>query len=158
GQIREAKASLERGLQLSPRNAQALTLKGFVLAAQNRTTEATDVFDQAIAVDGALANAWLGRGLCKIRQGQSDAGRQDVQAAATLEPNRSELRSYLGKAWDQESDKKHAEKELGMAKQLDPNDPTPWLYSALLNFEYNRDNQAISDLEKSKELNDNRSV
>lgn len=158
GQVSEAKASLEHGLQISPRNAQALTLKGFILAAQNHTTEAAGVFDQAIAADGALANAWLGRGLCKIRQGQDDAGRQDLQVAATLEPNRSELRSYLGKAWNQVGDTKHAEKELRLAKQLDPNDPTPWLYSALLNYDHNRNNQAIADLEKSKELNDNRSV
>ena len=47
---------------------------------------------------------------------------------------------------------------MRLAKQLDPADPTPWLYSALLNQEYNRDNPAIADLEKSKELNDNRSV
>lgn len=158
GDVEGAKTALERGLELSPRNAQALTLKGFILAAQNRTQEAASYFDQAIAVDGALANAWLGRGLCKIRRGQSEAGRADLQVAATLEPNRSELRSYLGKAWDQVGDRKHAEKELRLARQLDPNDPTPWLYSSLLNYAYNRNNEAVGDLEKSKELNDNRSV
>jgi tetratricopeptide (TPR) repeat protein len=158
GHVREAKTALERGLQLSPRNAQALALKGFLLTSENKVTEAASFFDQAIAVDGALANAWLGRGLCKIRQGQDEAGRQDLQVAATLEPNRADLRYYLGKAWDQTGDRKHAEKELRLAKQLDPADPTPWLYSALLNYEYNQDNQAIADLEKSKELNNNRSV
>ncbi len=158
GHVNEAKAALERGLQLSPRNAQALALRGFLFAAENRTREAAAAFDQAIAADGALANAWLGRGLCKIRQGHYEEGRQDLQVAATLEPNRSDLRSYLGKAWDQRRDRKHAEKELRLAKQLDPSDPTPWLYSALLAHEYNQENQAIGDLEKSKELNNNRSV
>ena len=158
GHVARAKEALERGLQLSPRNAQALALEGFLCTAENKVTEAGSYFDQAIAVDGALANAWLGRGLCKIRQGQGEAGRQDLQVAATLEPNRSDLRSYLGKAWDENNDRKHAEKELKLARQLDPGDPTPWLYSALLAYQYNRGNEAISDLEKSKELNGNRSV
>ena len=101
GHVEAAKAALARGLELSPRNAQALTLRGFLLVARNHIAEAAASFDQAIAVDGALANAWLGRGLGKIREGQNEAGRQDLQVAAALEPNRSELRSYLGKAWVQ---------------------------------------------------------
>jgi hypothetical protein len=68
------------------------------------------------------------------------------------------LRSYLGKAWSHTTDATRAQNELGLAKQFDPNDPTPWLYSALLNEQQNRVNDAVSDLEKSKELNDNRSV
>src|SRR5204863_6658165 len=35
---------------------------------------------------------------------------------------------------------------------------TAWLYSALLNQQASRMNEAVGDLEKSKELNDNRSV
>ena len=158
GQVSAAKEALARGLEIAPRNAQALALKGFLLTSENKIAQASVYFDQAIAVDGALANAWLGRGLCKIHQGDRAAGLKDLQVAAALEPNRSELRSYLGKAWDQSHDRKHADKELRLAKELDPSDPTPWLYSALLNYQYNRDNQAIADLEKSKELNDHRSV
>ena len=97
GHRAEAKAALTRGLELSPRNAQALVLQGFILTAENRIEEASASFDRAIAVDGALANAWLGRGLCKIWRGHDEAGRQDIEVAAALEPNRSELRSYLGK-------------------------------------------------------------
>src|SRR6185295_10152533 len=82
----KALAALDKGLLLSPRNAQGLALKGFVLAGQNKIKEAITYFDQAIAIDGALGNAWLGRGLCKIRQGKADAGRNDLLVAAALEP------------------------------------------------------------------------
>jgi hypothetical protein len=158
GHIGKAEEALERGFELSPRNAQGLALKGFLLAARNKTTAALQFFDQAIALDGALGNAWLGRGLCQIHQGSTEQGRQDLQVAAAVEPNRSDLRSYLGKAWADTWDRKHAEKELELAKQLDPNDPTPWLYSALLKEAYNRNNEAIAELEKSKELNGNRNI
>ena len=52
----------------------------------------------------------------------------------------------------------HATNEFRLAKKLDPNDPTAWLYSALLDQQDNLINDAIRDLEKSEELNDNRSV
>ncbi|HYT59535.1 MAG TPA: TonB-dependent receptor, partial [Haliangiales bacterium] len=158
GRTGMASDALDKALQLSPRNAEAISLKGFLLAAQNRTGEALNYFYDAIAVDPALGNAWLGRGLCRIRQGHADAGRQDLQVAATLEANRSALRSYLGKAFSNAGEETLAGKELGLAKRLDPKDPTPWLYSALLNEQENEVNQGVRDLEKSQELNDNRRV
>jgi Tfp pilus assembly protein PilF len=158
GHTKIALDALEKSLGLAPRNAQALALKGFLLAAQNRTREAIIWFDQALAVDSALGNAWLGRGLCRIRRGDPSGGREDLLVAAALEPQRAELRSYLGKAYANTGDYPHAAKELQLAKHLDPNDPTAWLYSALLNQEDNRINDAIRDLEKSEKLNDNRSV
>jgi tetratricopeptide (TPR) repeat protein len=158
GHTDQALAALDKGLQLSPKNAEGLALKGFLLSAQNHFAEAMNYFDQAIAADGALGNAWLGRGLVRIRKGQNHEGLSDLQVAATLEPQRSILRSYLGKAFSDNYDVPHARKELGMAQQLDPNDPTSWLYMALLDQEGNRINEAINDLERSKELNQNRSV
>src|SRR5207248_2182001 len=121
-------------------------------AAEGKSREALDSFDRAILIDGALANAWLGRGLIKIRLGNSIDGRNDLQTAATLEPQRAVLRSYLGKAFNHTSDMKRAEKELALARKLDPNDPTSWLYSALLNQEENRINEAVTDLQRSQEL------
>jgi len=158
GQTREALSSLDRGLTLSPQNAQGLALKGFVLSARNETAAAQDSFEKAIAIDGALGNAWLGRGLTKIRSGRVPEGRADLQVAATLEPQRSLLRSYLGKAWSYGGNQPLARKELDLAKKLDPADPTPWLYSALLAQQENRINEGLDDLERSKELNDNRGL
>ena len=158
GRTTAALAALEQGLKLSPRNAEGMVLKGFLLIAAGRMIEAGQWFDQAIAADGALGNAWLGRGLLKIRNGRVAEGRADLQVAATLEPQRAVLRSYLGKAFAWDGDRAHAEKELALGKQLDPNDPTAWLYDALLLEDQSRLNEAAGNLEKSKELNGNRSV
>jgi Flp pilus assembly protein TadD len=149
---------LERSLKVSPENPQAHALNGFLLLARNRFAAASNSFERAIELDGSLGNAWLGRGLCLIRQGKAEEGRSDLQTAAALEPNRSMLRSYLGKAFSNANDDERARRELERAIQLDPNDPTPWLYSALLNQQQSRINQGIADLEKSQELNQNRSL
>ena len=158
GRKNDALTALNQSLALAPRNAQALALKGFVLAAQGESRAAREWFDHALAVDAALGNAWLGRGLARIRLGDVTGGREDSLVAAALEPQRAELRSYLGKAYAATGDDAHAGKELAFAKKLDPKDPTAWLYSALLNQRNNEINDAIRDLEKSQALNDNRSV
>ena len=158
GRTSDALKALDRGLALSPRNAQAFALRGFLLSAQNDIGKAREAFNQAISLDGALGNAWLGRGLTFIRQDQDELGRRDLQTAAALEPNRSILRSYLGKAFSEVGNTTNAVKDLNRAKELDPKDPTPWLYSAIENKQENRYNDAVDDLEQSIALNDNRRI
>jgi Tfp pilus assembly protein PilF len=158
GHHRESASGLERALESAPKNAEALALRGFVLSAQNRIGAALNSFQQAIEADGALGNGWLGRGLCRIRQGDFVEGRRDLQTAAALEPNRSLLRSYLGKAFSTEYDTVHARRELSLARRLDSNDPTPWLYESWLDYQQNQPNAAVDDLETSQSLNDNRAV
>jgi tetratricopeptide (TPR) repeat protein len=158
GRVPQAKAALEKGMQLSPRNPAAHALLGYLLSAENKINEAKGAFENAMAIDGALGDAWLGRGLCLIRQGKDEDGRRDLQVAAALEPNRAFFHSYLGKAFSNDGDERRARLELGRAKKLDPRDPTPWIYSAIENKQDSRINEAVRDLEKSQELNDNRSV
>ncbi|HAV62857.1 MAG TPA: hypothetical protein DCY13_10885, partial [Verrucomicrobiales bacterium] len=158
GNNRRARAALETGLVLSSENAQAVALQGFLLVAEGRSAAAVPRFEQAMQLDSGLGNAWLGRGLTRFHEGDREGGRADLQVAAALEPQRSVLRSYLGKGFFEVGDVKHAEKELEIAAALDPNDPTPLLYSALLRQKQNRINEAISDLQESQRLNDNRAL
>jgi len=114
------------------------------------------VFNESLAVDSALANAWLGRGLTRIRRGDRNGGRQDLLMAAALEPHRALLRSYLGRAWSDAGDDVRALHELELAKSLDAADPMAWLYTALIKQRENRINEAIDDLETSQAVGENR--
>jgi len=156
GRLPESLAALQKSLEVSPRNAQSLAVRGFIELAQGRAGRARASFDEAIAIDGALGNAWIGRGLCEIRSGDEEAGRKDIQAACILEPQRAVFRSYLGKAFADNGDSGRASRELALAEQLDPNDPTAWLYQALVDQKDNAINPAVRDLEESEKLNDNR--
>jgi len=158
GHNREMSQALDRAMNYSPTNPYAMTLKGFVHAARNEIRPAIVWFERAIEIDPGLANARLGRGLSLIRRGDTKRGREDLLIAATLEPQRSIFRSYLAKAYTDTGDEKRAEHEIQLAKDLDPNDPTAWLYSALLKEQENRVNEAIRDLEKSQELTGNRRI
>src|SRR5262249_50211375 len=141
GRIPQAKEALERGLVLAPRNPAAHALQGFLLSAENDISGAKRSFEKARELDGALGDAWLGHGLCLIRQGQAEAGRQELKVAAVLEPNRAVFHSYLGKAFSNAGDEKRARRDLDRAKQIDPLDPTPWIYSAIENRQDNRINE-----------------
>jgi len=158
GHTQRAVDALESAARLSSGNAQVMALRGFVDAAQNRMTEAIGWFDKAIVLDSGVANAWLGHGLCMIRKGRSDEGLRDLLVAASLEPQRGIFRSYLGKAFSETGDYRHAEAELLLAKRFDPNDPTAWLYAAMLEQQENRLNEAIEDVQQSKAKSDNRSL
>ncbi len=156
GRTGAARAAVERARQLSPRNAQAVALNGFLLAAASRTAAAEAAFNEALELDSGLGNAWLGRGLVRLRQGRLDEARADLTVAAATEPNRAALRSYLGKAFATTADPTRARHELDLARQLDPLDPTPGLYSALLHQQDNSINAAVADLEQSVALKDER--
>ncbi|HXU77594.1 MAG TPA: TonB-dependent receptor [Methylomirabilota bacterium] len=158
GRRRPAIEALARSLELSPRNAQAWALQGFIAAEDRRLADARGAFEKAIALDPALGNGWLGRGLILLREGHKSAGRADLQTAAATEPNRSLLRSYLGKAFEHDYSPVRAEKELRLAEALDQGDPTPWLYSALVLRQQLEFNRAVDDLQHSIDLNDNRAV
>ncbi|HMP81432.1 MAG TPA: FecR domain-containing protein [Verrucomicrobiota bacterium] len=158
GRTLAATRALKTALTLAPENAQAVALNGFLLAARNKFRDATIAFEQATKLDPALANGWLGLGLCRIHSRDNRGGLESLQIAAATEPTRALLRSYLAKAYAMNWDTEHATNEFAVAKSLDPEDPTAWLYSALFVRQEYRFNEAIADLETSKDLNDNRSI
>ena len=158
GNRRAALAELARAVELSPRLPSARALQGFVLLEQGDSKSAFHRFKKALELDAALGSAWLGNGLALLRERDFAGARASLQAAAALEPQRSIFRSYLGKAASALGDAKAAEKEFRLAKQLDANDPTPWLYSALYLWQENKLNAAIRDLETSIDKNDNRAA
>jgi tetratricopeptide (TPR) repeat protein len=158
GDHTETQKALEQAIVSSSENAQVRVLQGFIDLANNRHGAALAYMEEAIQLDAGLSNAWLGRGLTQFRMGNRAEGRQDLQAATILEPQRSMLRSYLGKAYHVDKEFVAAGRELERAKLLDPNDPTPWLYIALIHYQQNRLISAITSLQESIRLNDNRGV
>ena len=154
----DARAQYEQALQIADNNALAHAGMGRTLAALNQLEAAAKEFDRALALDAALGSAWLGRGLALLRLRERDEALHALETAAALDPRRAEHRAYLGKGFAERGEAELARKEYRLARDLDSADPTAWLYSALLEWEENRPNRAVSDLEQSVALNDNRQV
>ncbi len=153
-----ARKAADAAIARQPDNARANTVLGFVHLAAYETEEASASFDRAVQADAGFPLAHAGRGIARFRLGSLAAGREDLQTAVMLDPAESLYRSYLGKAYYEEYRSKDAGKEYAAAKDLDPKDPTPWLYSAILLQTENRPVEALENLNGAMQRNDNRAV
>ncbi len=133
-------------------------MQGFASLTEFRTGPAKKSFARAIALDQADPLPRLGLGLAMIREGDLEGGRGEIDAAVALDSNRSLLRSYLGKAYFEEDRNGLASEQFELAKQLDPKDPTPWLYEGIQLQTENRPGEALESIQESIRLNGNRAV
>ncbi|MEW6571109.1 MAG: TonB-dependent receptor [Nitrospirota bacterium] len=158
GALDDALHAASRAMELNPDISRTQTVLGFTYLAQVKIKEAKDAFQKAIELDQADPLARLGLGLAKIREGCLEEGRREIEIAVSLDPDNSLIRSYLGKAYFEEKQDKMAEDQYGMAEEFDPKDPTPYFYDAIRKQTINRPVEALHDMQKAIELNDNRAV
>ena len=131
---------------------------GFAALTEFRTKMAREAFQRQSKLDSADPLARFGLGLAIIRDGALAEGRRYLEMAVGLDFSNSLLRSYLGKAYFEEKRDPLDAKQFAIAKELDPLDPTPYLYDAIRLQSVNRPVEAMLNMEKSIELNDNRAV
>jgi tetratricopeptide (TPR) repeat protein len=173
GELNKALESAQRAVSLNPNLSRTQTVLGFAYLTQVKTKKSKEAFQKAIELDQADPMPRLGLGLTKIREGgwshwEPDffkmvekglvEGTRELEIAASLDPDNSLIRSYLGKAYYEETRDKLATDQFEMAKKLDPSDPTPHFYDAIQKQTTNRPVEALEDLQKAIELNDNREV
>ncbi len=154
----DSKKTAQRALGLDATLERTQTVMGFAYLLRMDTDEALQSFEKAVKQDSTSPLARLGLGLAKIRNGDLEAGRQDLEIAAILDPGNSLIRSYLGKAYYEEKRNGLAEDQFRLAEERDPKDPTPYFYDALKKQTENRPVEALQDLQKAMALNDNRAV
>ncbi len=158
GRLDHALSAAQEAVTLEPNLSRTQTVLGFAYLTRVQTTPAKEAFEKAIAFDQADPLPRLGLGLAKIREGDLHEGGRDLEIAASLDPNNSLIRSYLGKAYYEEKRTGLDAREYDTAKGLDPKDPTPFFYGAIQKQTTNRPVEALHDIQKAIELNDNRAV
>lgn len=158
GELDKALDAAQRAVSLDPNLSRTQSVLGFAYLTQLKTKASQKAFEKAIELDQASPLPRLGLGLAKIREGDLQEGGREIEIAASLNPNNSLIRSYLGKAYYEEKRTKLDGREYAVAKELDPQDPTPWFYDAIRKQTVNRPVEALRDLQKAIELNDNRAV
>jgi tetratricopeptide (TPR) repeat protein len=158
GELGKSLEAAQKAVALNPNLSRTQSVLGFAHLTRIETREARSAFEKAIQLDQADPLPRLGLGLAIIRDGCLAEGRQELEAAVSLDPDNALVRSYLGKAYYEEKNDKLAEDQYKMAKQLDPKDPTAFFYEAIQKQTTNRPVEALQDLQKAIELNDNRAV
>ena len=158
GLTSESNQAAKTALQLDPGLERTQTVTGFARLLHMDTDQALQSFAKATELDSTAPLPRLGLGLAKIRNGDLEQGREDLETAAVLDPNNAIVRSYLGKAYYEERRSQLAEDQFDLAKERDPKDPTAYFYDAINKQTTNRPVEALYDMQKAIELNDNRAV
>ncbi|MGH8645709.1 MAG: tetratricopeptide repeat protein, partial [Gammaproteobacteria bacterium] len=158
GDLDDALKAAEKAVALAPDLARTQTVLGYAYLMEVKTAWAKEAFEKARTLDQGDPLPRLGLGLAKIREGDLHEGRQEIDIAAGLDPNNSLVRSYLGKAYYEEKRTDLTDPQYAIAKELDPSDPTPFFYDAIQKQTTNRPVEALQDIQKAIELNDNRAV
>jgi ferric-dicitrate binding protein FerR (iron transport regulator)/opacity protein-like surface antigen len=158
GDRHRARESADRGVALAPNLERAQVVRGFANLAEFRTEEAKQDFTRAVALDSADPLPRLGRGLALIHEGALQRGRRELEVAAGLDSGNALLRAYLGKAYFEEKRDPLDAGQFKIAKELDPLDPTAYLYDAIRKQSENSPIEALRDLQASIERNDNRAI
>jgi tetratricopeptide (TPR) repeat protein len=156
--LNRAWRTLKPALRLAPGEGEVLALAGFIRLAYRDYAGAEKFFLQAIKVNPSLGEPHLGLGHCYFRYRQYDQGLAAILTATLLEPRVALFQSFLGKALYQVRAFDKALEIYDYAKTLDPQDPTPYYYKGIALTDLNRPGEAVQEINRSIELNDNRAI
>ncbi|MEM1382831.1 MAG: FecR domain-containing protein, partial [Pseudomonadota bacterium] len=157
GNERRAERAAEGSLAIAP-SALAHAINGFLALSAHRRAEAEIAFLLGAQTDSLSPLPRLGQGLVAIRSGRVVEGRRLLELAASLDPRQAALRTWLGRAYQEEDLPEKAAAQYALAKQRDPDDPTPYLLEAVRLFAENRPVEALTELQGARARGDNRSV
>lgn len=158
GRYDKALEVADSALEASPLSSRARATKAFLNAVSGNDSIALASFQEIIEADPDFAEAYLGRGLMRIRSGNLDSGQSDLEVATALSPLRASFRTYLARWFVDQLDWDRASTEIALAKELNAGDPNVSLVSGILNASENRMSTAISDIGKSIRSGDDQSV
>ena len=153
-----ARKTIEAALRLAPREGEVLAMAGFIRLGYRDYRAAQESFRLAIKSNPALGEPHLGQAICRFRDRDYSGGVAEMLTATLLEPRVSLYQSELGKALYQARAFDKALEVYDYAKTLDPKDPTPYLYKGIALTDLNRPGEAIQEINRSIDLNDNRAI
>jgi tetratricopeptide (TPR) repeat protein len=147
-----------RAIELNAQLGYARTVLGFVRLSGGDVAQAIEAFERAAALDPGAPLPHVGLALALMQRGDLIIGRQQLEVAVALDPANALTRSYMAKTYDAENRNTLPATQLELAKRFDPNDPTAWLYDALLKLNRNRPIEALQDLLGAISRNDDRAL
>jgi tetratricopeptide (TPR) repeat protein len=77
----------QSALKLSPNDTYALTGLGLVALKQGQYARALQEYNAALAVNSQVARAYYGRGVAKMKMGDTRGGQADIDTAKGMQPN-----------------------------------------------------------------------
>jgi tetratricopeptide (TPR) repeat protein len=153
--LNRAQQTIDQALQIAPRDAAVLSLAGFVRLAFRDYRGAYSLFNRAVQTNSRFGEPHLGLAIYLFRYRDFQRGLEEMLTATLLDPRVASYQTQLGKALYQTRSFDRALEVYDYAKTLDPRDPTPYFYKGIALSDLNRAGEAVQEINKSIELNDN---
>lgn len=158
GKNDQAKDAVGMAHQFGNGSSYLACMEAVVLLADGKVKKAKELLESTIATSKLFPMSHFILGLSQIKLGETESGRKNIELAVLLDPSNSLYRSYLGKAYLTEHRNTIALEQLALAKQFDPQDPTPYYYQALHYQSTGSPSLAVASLDEAIARNDNRAV
>ena len=155
GYLGRARNTIDQALHLAPRDPGVMSLAGFVRLAFRDYSRAFQYWNRAVALDPKFGQPHLGLAIYSFRYRDFSKGLEEMLTATLLDPRVASYQTELGKALFQTRAFDRALEVFDYAKTLDPRDPSPYFYKGIALSDLNRPGEAIQEINKSIELNDN---
>jgi tetratricopeptide (TPR) repeat protein len=150
-----AQKTIDQALHLAPGDAQVLSLAGFIRLAYRDYSRAFELWNRAVKDDPRFGEPHLGLAIYYFRYREFSRGLEEMLTATLLDPRVAPYQTELGKALYQVRAFDRSLEVYDYAKTLDPKDPSPYFYKGIALTDLNRPGQAVQEINRSIELNDN---
>ncbi|MCX5790384.1 MAG: tetratricopeptide repeat protein [Elusimicrobia bacterium] len=150
----KALADLTRSVQLAPRDPEAHLNMGDVLYQRREYDHAVEAYDQALALKGPASRVLQHRAQAHFRLGDLAKAVGDLRAALEVDPKNGDIYSLLGLIRMRSHDYVQAERDLGQAAEVGPDDFQLHFAKGVLAGDEKRYEAAISELKKASSVDD----
>jgi tetratricopeptide (TPR) repeat protein len=130
--VRAARGYLSQAISLEPTGAGVLGEAGTLETFANNFSAAGDAFDTALRAQPDDYVALTGRGLLRLKRGDTAAALEDFLKVGVIEPSYARAVIYTGIAYYQQGRRRQADEMFRRAAELDPRDPLPHLLLSIV--------------------------
>ena len=121
-QLQQAEQIYQQVLQISPRNADALNLLGFLAYQVGKCEIAANLITEAIEVDSNQSMFFINLGLVRQNQGELEGSIEAYHKAIEINPNDSDVYNNLGNTLQEKGELEESIEAYHKAIEINPND------------------------------------
>ncbi|MCB1195384.1 tetratricopeptide repeat protein [bacterium] len=149
----KAMKAYKLGLQYNPDNARVYHSIGTIHSQFDRYDQALDAFSHAVSIDPLTAGYWNDKGLILVRLERHEEAIEAYDKALELDSKMAFIYCNKGISLYHLQNYHESRRMFDRALELDPLDENAWYCRARLAVQTDNIAEALSDLEKAKELN-----
>lgn len=147
--LNQARADLLQALSLDPKGPGYRGELGTLESYASKLAEAEAHFKEALDQQSGDFTSHTGLGIVKLKEGKPEEALQSFLKAGVLQPDFARATLWTGVAYYQMGRDANALSTLERAAQIDPNDPLPHFYAAMIHTDRQEPGEAVAAAQRA---------